>query len=185
MFDQIMPDTESKMQKAIEILDGDFRKIRTGRAHPSLLENITVDYYGQMVALNTVSSIAISDARTLVVTPYEKQMVTPIDKAIRNSNLGLNPVAAGTTLRVPLPPLTEERRLDFVKQVKQEAEKARVVVRNLRRDANNLSKKLLKEKQISEDDDKKLQDKIQKLTDKYVAQVDKMTTEKEQEVLKV
>lgn len=183
MLDDIKKDIENKMQRSLEALNHDLSKIRTGRAHPSLLDSVMVEYYGQSTTLNQIASIAVQDARTLTITPFDKKTAEAIDKAIRISNLGLNPVSAGTVIRVPLPPLNEERRLQFVKQVKAEAEKYRVALRNIRRDANAAVKKLLKDKEISEDQEKKFADQVQKTTDKFVEQVDKQAATKEQELL--
>jgi ribosome recycling factor len=185
MLDNLKNESQVKMQKSIDALNQELAKIRTGRAHPSLLESILVDSYGQQVELNQVASISVQDARTLVITPFDKRTTETIDKAVRNSNLGLNPVSAGTVIRVPLPPLNEERRMQFVKQVKVEAEKTRVSIRNIRRDIIASAKKLLKDKEISEDDEKKFADQIQKITDKFVEQVDRTVTTKEQDLLTV
>jgi len=183
MLDNIKNELEIKMQKSLESLNHDLAKIRTGRAHPSLLDSIMVEYYGQSTPLNQVASVTVQDARTLVITPFDKKLSEPIDKAVRSANLGLNPVSAGQVIRVPLPPLNEERRLQFVKQVKVEAEKYRVAIRNIRRDTNAAVKKLLKDKDISEDQEKKFADQVQKTTDKFIEQVDKNATIKEQELL--
>lgn len=185
MIDDIIQDAESRMGKSVESLGHELTKIRTGRAHPSLLDHIMVDYYGSEVPVNQVANVAVEDARTLTVTPWEKQMVPVIEKAIISSDLGLNPATAGTVMRIPLPPLTEERRHDLIRVVRQEAEGARVAVRNIRRDANSDVKTLLKEKEISEDDERRAEDKIQKLTDRFVADVDKILSEKEAELLEI
>lgn len=185
MIEDIIRDAESRMGKSTESLVHDLTKIRTGRAHPSLLDHVTVDYYGSEVPVNQVANIAIEDARTLTVTPWEKQMVQVIEKAIMTSDLGLNPSTAGTVMRIPLPPLTEERRHDLIRVVRQEAEGARVAVRNIRRDANSDIKALLKEKEISEDDERRAEEQIQKLTDRFVAEVDKLLGEKEAELLEI
>jgi ribosome recycling factor len=185
MLDNLKNEAQVKMQKSIDALNHELGKIRTGRAHPSLLESITVESYGQQVELSHVASISVQDARTLLITPFDKKTVEAIDKAVRNSSLGLNPVSAGTVIRVPLPPLNEERRMQFVKQVKVEAEKTRVAIRNIRRDIIAAAKKLLKDKEISEDQEKKFADQIQKITDKFVEQVDKIITVKEQDLLTV
>jgi len=185
MINEIQKDTKERMLKSVESLRGEFVKIRTGRAHPSLLDHIMVSYYGSDMPLNQVASITVGDPRTLVVTPWEKTMAQPIEKAILTSDLGLNPASAGQVIRVPLPPLTEERRKDLVKVIRSEAESARVAIRNIRRDANTDLKDLLKEKEISEDDDRKAQAIIQKLTDDAILQVDKMLEAKEAEIMEV
>src|SRR3990167_4110923 len=174
MINDIVKDTANRMDKTIATLKSELTKLRTGRANPSLLEHIKVDYYNVETPLNQVATIAIENARMLAVTPWEKSMVSPIEKAIRTSDLGLNPVTAGTVIRVPLPALTEERRKELAKVVRDEAEKARVAIRNVRREANNDLKELLKEKEISEDDERKAQTKVQKLTDSFIAEVDQM-----------
>jgi ribosome recycling factor len=185
MIEDINRDTQQRMGKSIEALKHELAKIRTGRAHTSLLDHITVEYYGGEVPLNQVASINVEDARTLSITPWEKQMVSKIERAILISDLGLNPATAGTVIRVPMPPLTEERRRDLVKIVRQEAENGRVAIRNIRRDANHDLKELLKEKEISQDDEKRAQEKIQKLTDSYIAQVDEMLAGKEKELMEI
>ena len=164
---------------------GEFTKIRTGRAHTSLLDHISVEYYGSQVPLNQVSNVGVEDSRTLTVTPWEKDMVAPIEKAIMNSDLGLNPSSAGTVIRVPLPPLTEERRKDMIRVVRQEAEGGRVAIRNIRRDAIGDIKDLLKEKMIGEDDEHRAEQEIQEITDKYVAEVDELLAEKESELMEI
>ncbi|GAB4359475.1 MAG: ribosome recycling factor [Gammaproteobacteria bacterium] len=183
MIEDIKKDAKIRMEKSVEALKQEFSKLRTGRAHTSLLDHITVSYYGSEVPLNQVANVAVEDARTLSITPWEKNMVQPIEKAIISSDLGLNPTTAGTVIRVPLPPLTEERRKDMVRVVRQEAEGARVAIRNIRRDANHHIKELLKEKEISEDDDRRAEEEIQKLTDKYVAQIDELLAEKEKDLM--
>ena len=185
MINEITKDAETRMQKSIESLKGELTKVRTGRAHPSLLNHITVDYYGSDVPIGQVANITIEDSRTLAVTPWEKPMVSVVEKAIMNSDLGLNPATAGTIIRVPLPPLTEERRRDLTKVVKNEGEQAKVAIRNIRRDANSDFKSLLKEKEISEDEARAAEDAIQKLTDKYTAEVDKLVEAKEQDLLAI
>lgn len=185
MIDDIKKDAASRMSKSVEALGNEFSKIRTGRAHTSLLDHITVDYYGSHVPLKQVANVTVEDSRTLAVTPWERNMVSVIEKAIMQSDLGLNPATAGTVIRVPLPPLTEERRRDLVRVVRHEAESARVAVRNIRRDANNDLKELLKEKEISEDEDRRGQDEIQKLTDKYIAEVDRLLEAKEADLMEV
>lgn len=185
MIDDIKKDAASRMLKSLDSLQQEFGRIRTGRAHTSLLDHIKVDYYGNASALNQVAKVAIEDSRTLTVTPWEKDMVAPIEKAIINSDLGLNPSSAGTVIRIPMPPLTEERRKDLVKVVRSEAENARVSVRNIRRDANSDLKELQKEKEISEDEERKGQDLIQKATDEHIAKVDEMLKTKEAELMEV
>lgn len=185
MIDGIKKETTARMSKSIEALKDEFTKIRTGRAHTSLLDHITVPYYGNDVPLSQVASVTIGDSRTLVVTPWEKNMVSAIEKAIMQSDLGLNPATAGTVIRVPLPALTEERRRDMIKVVRHEAENARVAVRNIRRDANTAVKDLLKQKKISEDEERRAQDEIQKLTDKYIAEVEKVLQVKEADLMAI
>lgn len=182
---EITKSTETRMGKSIESLKTNLSKIRTGRAHAGILDHVTVEYYGSMVPVGQVANVSVVDARTLNVQPWEKNMAAPIEKAIRESDLGLNPVALGESIRVPMPPLTEERRRDLTKVVRSEGEDAKVAVRNLRRDANDSLKRLLKDKEISEDDERRAQDVVQKLTDKYVAEVDKLVAEKEAEIMKV
>ena len=185
MIEDIKKDAAARMAISIDSLKHDLVKLRTGRAHTSLLDHITVSYYGSDVPLNQVASITIGDARTLVVTPWEKNLVPTIEKAILASDLGLNPVTAGTVIRIPLPPLTEERRRDLIKLVRQEGENARVAVRNIRREANADLKELLKEKAITEDEERRAQEAIQKLTDKAIGDVDKMLAAKEAELLEI
>lgn len=176
---------EQKMHKSIETLKADLAKVRTGRAHTGILDHIQVDYYGNPTHLNQVANVTLIDARTIGVQPWEKKMVNAIEKAIRESDLGLNPSTQGDLIRIPTPPLTEERRKEIVKVVKGEGEDAKVAIRNIRRDANEALKKLLKDKACSEDDERRAQDDVQKLTDKFVAEVDKMISEKEKELLTV
>lgn len=185
MIEDIKKDASRRMHKSIESLQTEFGKIRTGRAHPSLLDHLTVDYYGSEVPLRQVSNISVEDARTLTLTPWEKNMVQVIEKAIRTSDLGLNPSTAGQVIRIPMPPLTEERRRELVKVVRGEAEAAKVAIRNIRRDANNDLKELVKEKEISEDDERRGQDQIQKLTDQHTAEVDKLLEAKETDLMEV
>lgn len=185
MIDDIKKDARSRMGKSIDSLRHELTKLRTGRAHTSLLDHITVEYYGSDVPLSQVASISVGDARTLVVQPWEKNMVQAVEKAILSSDLGLNPVTAGMVLRVPLPPLTEERRRDLAKVVRHEGENTRVAIRNIRRDANNHLKDLLKEKEISEDEERRAMDEIQKLTDQYIAEVDRILEAKEAELMEV
>ena len=176
---------EYKMQKSLEALRVDLAKIRTGRAHTGLLDHVQVDYYGSMVPIGNVGNVTILDPRTLGVQVWEKNMVAKVEKAIRNSDLGLNPAVQGELLRIPMPALTEERRRDLIKVVKHECEDSRVAMRNLRRDANTTLKDMLKKKECSEDEEHKAQDEIQKLTDKYVAEVDKQFSQKETELMAV
>lgn len=183
MIDDICKESEARMKKSVEALIREFAKIRTGRAHTSLLDHIHVDYYGSEVPLSQVANIAIEDARTLTVTPWEKTMVGPVEKAIMKSDLGLNPATSGTVIRVPLPQLTEERRRDLIRVVRHEAETGRVSIRNIRRDALHDMKDLLKEKEISEDDERRGQDLVQKLTDTYVEEMGKLLTVKEADLL--
>lgn len=185
MINDIKKDAEARMKKCIEALDVAFKKIRTGRANPSILDNIRINYYGQETPLNQVAQVSVEDSRTLSISPWEKQMVTEIEKAILKSDLGLNPNTAGTVIRLVMPPLTEETRKDMTKVARGEAEHARVAIRNVRRDANTLLKELLKDKQVSEDDERKAQDDVQKLTDKYVAEVEANLKKKEQDLLAV
>lgn len=185
MIEKTRKAAETRMIKSVESLKLDLAKIRTGRAHTGLLDHIQVDYYGSMVPVNQVANLTLIDARTIGVQPYEKGMVGKVEKAIRDSDLGLNPAAVGELIRVPMPVLTEERRRDLIKVVKQDGEGARVAVRNLRRDANNALKEAVKEKEISEDDERRAQDDIQKLTDKYIGEIDQMLANKEEELLQV
>lgn len=185
MLQEIVEDADQRMGKSLEALKVVFSRIRTGRAHPSLLDQVTVEYYGSEVPLNQVGNVNVEDSRTLSITPWEQPMVKAVEKAIINSDLGVNPNTAGNVIRVPLPPLTEERRRDLVKIVRGEAEGGRVAVRNIRRDANSDLKSLLKEKEISEDEERRGEDQIQKLTDKYVALVDQVLGEKEKELMEI
>jgi ribosome recycling factor len=173
------------MAKSIDALKHELAKIRTGRAHPSLLDHVTVSYYGNDVPLSQTANITVEDARTLSVTPWERNMVQAIEKAILTSDLGLNPATAGTVIRVPMPPLTEQRRKDLIKVVRHEAENARVAIRNIRRDANNELKAALKDKLVSEDQERRSQDQIQKLTDQYVKEVEALLEEKEADLLSI
>ena len=185
MIAEIKKSAEQKMQKSLEALKLDLGKIRTGRAHTGLLDHIMVDYYGTPTAINQVASINLADARTITVAPWEKKMLGAIEKAIRNSDLGLNPATVGEVIRVPMPPLTEERRRDLTKVVRHEGETARVAMRNIRRDANAHLKDLLKEKKIAEDEERRGQDDIQKLTDRYIAEIDKLLHAKEAELMAI
>lgn len=185
MLEDFKKDAISRMQKCVVVFQADLKKMRTGRAHPSLVEGLKVDYYGSDVPLQQVANIAVEDARTLVISPWEKSMVQAIEKAIFKSDLGLTPMTAGQIIRVPLPPLTEERRRDITKVVKHDAENARVAIRNVRRDVLTDVKEALKEKLISQDDERKCQDEIQKLTDRFVAEVEQHLASKEKEILQV
>ncbi len=185
MIADIKKNAETKMQKTIESLKVALGKVRTGRAHTGLLDHVTVDYYGSPTQISQVANVGLADARTILVTPWEKKMVGPIEKAIRDSDLGLNPATMGDAIRVPMPALTEERRRDLTKVVRGEAEDARVAVRNVRRDANNELKNQLKDKGITEDDERRGQDDVQKLTDKYIAEIDKLFAEKEKELMAI
>ena len=176
---------EQKMQRSIEAFKADLAKIRTGRAHTGLLDHVQVDYYGSMVPVSQVASVGLADARTITVQPWEKKMVGAVEKAIRDCDLGLNPSTMGEVIRVPMPALTEERRKELTKVVRHAGEDAKIAVRNLRRDANEQFKKLVKDKAISEDDERRGQEEVQKLTDKYVAEIDKMVAEKEKEIMTV
>lgn len=180
-----LKEAEVRMHKSIEAFKNELHKIRTGRAHPSLLEHIRVSFYGNEVPLSQSANITIGDARTLVITPWDKNMIGPIEKAIQSSDLGLNPAVAGQIIRVPLPPLTEERRRDLAKVVKAEAETARVSIRNIRRDVNQEFKELEKEKLLTEDELKKAEEKTQQLTDKYVKEADQLAADKEKELLAI
>ena len=181
----VKKNTEQKMQKSIDTLKADLAKVRTGRAHAGILDHVQVDYYGTPTHISQVANITLIDARTIGVQPWEKKMIATVEKAIRESDLGLNPSTQGDLIRVPTPALTEERRKEMVKLCKSEAEDAKIAVRNIRRDANESLKKLLKDKAISEDDERRTQDEVQKLTDKFVAEVDKMVVEKEKDVMTV
>jgi len=185
VLNDIKKDAAERMAKSVASLKHELTKIRTGRAHTSLLDHITVEYYGAQSPLNQVSNVGVEDARTLIVTPWDKDMVPVIEKAILNSDLGLNPATAGTVIRVPLPPLTEERRKDMIRVVRNEAEGGRIAIRNVRRDAIGDIKDLLKEKMIGEDDERRAEDEIQAITDKYVAQIDEVLAEKEAELLEI
>ncbi len=182
---KVIKDAELRMQKTIESFKQAMQKLRTGRANPSLLEHIRVDYYGNEVPLNQVGNISIGDARTLIVTPFEKRMVPIIEKAIMTSDLGLNPATSGEIIRVPLPVITEERRKEFTKLVRNEAETARVSIRNVRRDANTELKELLKNKQIAEDEERRLGEAVQKLTDKFTVEVDHLLAAKEKDLMAI
>jgi ribosome recycling factor len=185
VLDEIKKDAGDRMAKSVASLRQELTKIRTGRAHTSLLDHLTVEYYGSQVPLNQVSNVGVEDSRTLTVTPWEKDMVAVIEKAIMGSDLGLNPMSAGTVIRVPLPPLTEERRKDMIRVVRHEAEGGRIAIRNIRRDAIHDVKELMKEKMIGEDDEHRAEDEIQAITDKHIAQVDQVLAEKESELMEV
>ena len=185
MLNDVKDNADQKMQKSLEALRSNLSKIRTGRAHTGLLDHVMVEYYGSLVAVNQVANVTLGDARTINVQPYEKNMVAKVEKAIRDGDLGLNPATNGDVIRVPMPMLTEERRRELIKVVKSEVEDAKVAVRNVRRDANDALKKLVKDKEISEDDERRAQDDIQKLTDRYVAEIDKMLQVKETEMMAV
>ena len=177
--------TDVKMNKTIEAFKTDLAKVRTGRAHTGLLDHVMVDYYGNPTPINQVAKITLLDARTIGVVPFEKKMIQAVDKAIRASDLGLNPATAGETIRVPMPLLTEERRKELTKVVRHEAENARVAIRNLRRDANHALKEALKKKEVSENDERRAQDEVQKLTDSHIAAIDKLLQQKEAELMAV
>ncbi len=185
MIDDIKKDATDRMRKTVDALTHELAKVRTGRAHPSLLDHVTVSYYGSEMPIKQVANVAVEDARTLAVTPWEKSMVGPVEKAIMQSDLGLNPSTAGSVIRVPLPPLTEERRRDLIRVVRNEAEQGRVAIRNVRRDANQSLKEAVKDKMISEDDERRGQDVVQKLTDQYIKKVDEVLEEKEQDLLAI
>jgi ribosome recycling factor len=185
VIDDVAKDAERRMLKAIEALKTEFSRLRTGRAHPTLLDHVTVDYYGNQVPISRAATVAVLDARTLSVQAWDKSMVAKIDKAIRSSDLGLNPVVSGELIRIPLPPLTEERRREMMKVVRHEAETARVGVRNVRRDANQMLKDFLKEHEITEDEERRGEERIQKLTDEHTRKIDAMVADKEKEVMQV
>jgi ribosome recycling factor len=185
VINDILKDSKTRMEKSVEALKSQLSKIRTGRAHPSLLDGIQVSYYGASTPLRQVANVSVEDARTLTISVFDKTLIQPVEKAILQSDLGLNPMSAGTTIRVPLPPLTEERRRDLVKVVRGEAEGARVAVRNIRRDANADLKSLLKDKEIGEDDERKGVEEIQKITDAFVKKVDEVLADKEKELMEV
>ena len=182
---EVRTSADSRMEKSVEALRTGLAKIRTGRAHAGILDHVQVEYYGSMVPVNQVANVTVVDARSLNVQVWEKNMAGPVEKAIRESDLGLNPISMGDSIRVPMPALTEERRRDLTKVVRGEGEDAKVAVRNIRREANDALKKLVKEKEISEDDERRMQDEVQKLTDKYVAEIDKIVAQKEAEIMTV
>ncbi|BCK87649.1 ribosome-recycling factor [Sideroxyarcus emersonii] len=185
MIADIKKNVEQKMHKSLEALKADLGKIRTGRAHTGILDHVMVDYYGNPTPVNQVANVTLTDARTIGVQPYEKNMVGPIEKAIRDSDLGLNPATNGDLIRVPMPMLTEERRRDLIKVVKSEGENAKVAVRNIRRDANEQLKKLLKDKEVGEDEERRAQEEVQKLTDRFVAEIDKSLQAKEADLMAI
>lgn len=185
MIEDLKKDARTRMKKSVQALQQEFGAVRTGRAHSGLLDHLTVEYYGVEVPLNQTANVTVEDSRTLAVQPWEKTMVQKIEKAIRNSDLGLNPTAAGQVIRVPMPPLTEERRRELVKVVRHEAENARIAVRNIRRDVNNDLKSLLKDKEITEDEERAAEQAVQKLTDEAVAEIDSMLEQKEHDLMEV
>jgi ribosome recycling factor len=185
MIPELKKSTEQKMGKSIEAFKGDLAKVRTGRAHTGLLDHVMADYYGTPTPLNQVARVTLLDSRTIGVTPFEKKMIQAVEKAIRDSDLGLNPATSGETVRVPMPSLTEERRRELIKVVKHEAESARVAIRNLRRDAIHHLKEALKKKEVSENDERRAQDEVQKMTDRHIAEIDKLLQQKEAELLAV
>ena len=176
---------EQKMNKTVETLKNDLGKVRTGRAHPGIIDHVMVDYYGTMMPINQVANVTLADGRTISVQPWEKKMVGPVEKAIRDSDLGVNPATHGDVIRIPMPPLTEERRRDLTKIVRHEAEDARVATRNVRRDANDHLKRLLKDHAVSEDDERKAQDEVQKMTDRHIAEIDQMLQQTEADLMAV
>ncbi len=185
MIEDICKETKAKMEKTVAAIKQDLAKIRTGRAHPSLLDHIKVSYYGSEVPLTQVANVTTEDARTLAITPWERDMIAVIEKAIMESDLGINPMTAGTVIRVPLPSLTEERRRELIKVARHEAEQGRISIRNLRREANAELKEALKEKLITEDEERKGEERIQKLTDQYIAQIDQLLADKEKDLLSI
>jgi len=185
MINEVKQSAEQKMHKSLEALKLDLGKVRTGRAHTGILDHVQVDYYGSLIPISQVANIGLADARTITVQPWEKPMIAKVEKAIRDADLGLNPATNGDVIRVPMPALTEERRKDLIKVVRGEAENAKVSVRNIRRDANDALKKLLKDKEVSEDDERRAQDEVQKLTDRFVAEVDKVLQAKEADLMAV
>jgi ribosome recycling factor len=185
LIDELLADAKERMAKSVESSRGELATVRTGRASPHLLDRIMVDYYGAQTPINQVAKITLIDARTIGVVPFEKKMIQAVDKAIRASDLGLNPATAGETIRVPMPLLTEERRKELTKVVRHEAENARVAIRNLRRDANHALKEALKKKEVSENDERRAQDEVQKLTDSHIAAIDKLLQQKEAELMAV
>lgn len=185
MIPEIKKTAEQKMNKTVDALKADLGKVRTGRAHPGILDHLHVDYYGTMMPINQVANVTLADARTITVQPWEKKMVHAVEKAIRDSDLGVNPATQGDLIRIPMPALTEERRRDLTKIVRTEAENARVAVRNIRRDANEHLKRLLKDKEASEDEEHKAQDEVQKMTDRHIAEIDQLLHAKEADLMAV
>jgi len=185
MIAELKKNTEARMKKSLEAFKADLAKVRTGRAHTGLLDHISIDYYGTPTPLQQVAKVTLIDGRTIGVSPFEKKLCSVIEKAIRDANLGLNPAAAGDTIRVPMPSLTEERRKELAKVVHKEAETARIAIRNLRRDANSALKEALKEKEVSENDERRAQDEVQKLTDRHIAEIDALMKQKEAELMAV
>ena len=185
LIPELKKGTDQKMDKSVQAFKADLAKVRTGRAHTGILDHVMVDYYGSPTPLNQVAKVTLLDARTIGVTPFEKKMAQAVERAIRDSDLGLNPAAQGETVRVPMPPLTEERRKELIKVVRHEAENARVAVRNLRRDANTHLKDALKKKEVSENDERAAQNEVQKMTDRHIADIDRLLQEKEKELLAV
>ena len=185
MIDDTVRDADSRMNKTLEALRHELAKLRSGRAHPSLLDHITVEYYGSQVPLSQVANVTVLDPRTLTVAPWDKNMVSVVEKAILNSDLGLNPATSGMVMRIPLPPLTEERRRDMTRVVRHEAENARVAIRNVRRDANQALKHMVKNKEISEDDERRAEEKIQQLTDAHIKRVEEILATKENEIMEI
>lgn len=185
MIEEIKKEAEQRMEKSLVALEEAFKKVRTGRAHPSLLDSITVSYYGSETPLNQVANISVEDGRTLLVSPWEKNLIPDVEKAILKSDLGLNPSTSGDSIRLPMPPLTEETRKELIKAVKGEAENSRIAIRNIRRDANGDLKDLLKEKEISEDEESRALDTIQKITDKFIAEIEVKLKSKEEDLMKV
>src|SRR5512132_1857275 len=183
MIADVKKTAEQKMAKSVETLKTDLSKVRTGRAHTGLLDHIHVDYYGALMPLNQVANVTLADARTITVQPWEKKLIPVVEKAIRDSDLGVNPATSGDVIRVPMPPLTEERRRELARIVKHEGENAKVAIRNVRRDANNHLKDLLKEGDVGEDQEKRAQDEVQKMTDKAIADIDKLVSDKEKDVM--
>jgi ribosome recycling factor len=184
-LEKIKRDAERRMTRTLETLRADLAKVRTGRAHAGLLDHLRVDYYGTATPINQVASVTVSDSRTITVTPWDKNMVATVEKAIRESDLGLNPATSGQVIRIPLPPLTEERRNELAKVVRGEGENAKIAVRNIRRDCNHHFKELLKKKSISQDEDRHAEEVVQKLTDRFVAEVDKVVAAKEQDIMTI
>ena len=185
MLAELKKTTEQKMAKSIDAFKGDLAKVRTGRAHTGLLDHVAVDYYGTATPLNQLAKITLLDARTIAVAPFEKKLLPAVEKAIRDANLGLNPASMGDTVRVPMPALTEERRKELIKVVRHDAENARIAIRNLRRDANHHLKEALKKKEVSENDERRTQDEVQKLTDRSIGEIDKLLQQKETELMAV